>query len=125
MRPRFRPGALNEVLEEGSPLHPLKEQQDSVSDWRQIGLGIMGLADMMIKLGITYGSEEALSLSDQIGFAMADPAMASSALLAKELGAYPRCSIDDIMETPYFMANASEATAGSWCASTACATHSC
>ncbi len=103
--------ALNEVLEEGLPLHPLKEQQDSVSDWRQIGLGIMGLADMMIKLGITYGSEEALSLSDQIGFAMADTAMASSALLAKELGAYPRCSIDDIMETPYFKANASEATA--------------
>ena len=30
--------ALNEVLDEGLPLHPLKEQRDSVRDWRQIGL---------------------------------------------------------------------------------------
>lgn len=30
--------ALNKVLDEGLLLHPLKEQQDSVRDWRQIGL---------------------------------------------------------------------------------------
>ena len=30
--------ALNEVLDEGLPLHPLQEQRDSVRDWRQIGL---------------------------------------------------------------------------------------
>lgn len=40
---------LNEVLEEGLSLHPLEEQRQSVADWRQIGLGIMGLADMLIK----------------------------------------------------------------------------
>ena len=28
--------ALNDVLDEGLPLHPLKEQRDSVKDWRQI-----------------------------------------------------------------------------------------
>lgn len=103
--------ALNEVLEEGLALHPLEEQRNSVADWRQIGLGIMGLADMMIKLGVTYGSEEALELCHKIGFAMADTAIEASALLAKELGAYPKCSVDDIMETPYFKANTSEKTA--------------
>lgn len=103
--------ALNEVLEEGLALHPLEEQQASVANWRQIGLGIMGLADMMIKLGITYGSKEALELCHKIGFAMADTAIGTSALLAKELGAYPKCSVDDIMETPYFKANTSEKTA--------------
>ena len=103
--------ALNEVLEEGLALHPLEEQQKSVADWRQIGLGIMGLADMMIKLGVTYGSEESLELCHKIGFAMADTAIGASALLAKEMGAYPRCSVDDIMETPYFKANTSEKTA--------------
>lgn len=102
--------AMNEVLEEGLALHPLEEQQASVADWRQIGLGIMGLADMMIKLGVTYGSEEALDLCHKIGFAMADTAIGTSALLAKELGAYPKCSIDDIMETPYFKANTSDKT---------------
>ena len=30
--------ALNDVLDEGLRLHPLKEQRDSVRDWRQIGL---------------------------------------------------------------------------------------
>lgn len=30
--------ALNNVLDEGLPLHPLQEQRDSVRDWRQIGL---------------------------------------------------------------------------------------
>jgi ribonucleoside-diphosphate reductase alpha chain len=29
---------LNEILDEGMPLHPLKEQQESVKNWRQIGL---------------------------------------------------------------------------------------
>lgn len=102
--------ALNEVLEEGLPLHPLAEQQESVSQWRQIGLGIMGLADMMIKLGITYGEKEAIQLCDKIGFAMADTAIASSALLAKEMGPFPKCNIEEIMSTSYFKENASEGT---------------
>lgn len=102
--------ALNEVLEEGLPLHPLKEQRESVADWRQIGLGIMGLADMMIKLGITYGEKESLELCDKIGFAMADTAIAASALLAKEKGAYPKCNAENIITTPYFIANTTEAT---------------
>ena len=32
--------ALNDVLDEGLPLHPLQEQRDSVRDWRQIGLTV-------------------------------------------------------------------------------------
>jgi len=31
-------GALNDILDEGLPLHPLQEQRDSARDWRQIGL---------------------------------------------------------------------------------------
>lgn len=102
--------ALNEVLDEGLPLHPLEEQQESVRKWRQIGLGIMGLADTMIKLGVTYGEEEAVELCDKIGFAMADAAIAASARLAKEEGAYPACSIDEVMSTEFFLANTTEQT---------------
>ena len=101
---------LNEVLEEGLPLHPLEEQRNSVADWRQIGLGIMGLADMLMKMELTYGEEEAIQLCDRIGFAMADTAIASSAMLAREKGAYPRCKVDEIMSTPYFEANTSAPT---------------
>lgn len=102
--------ALNEVLEEGLPLHPLPEQRESVSQWRQIGLGIMGLADALIKLGLTYGEEDAVSVCDRIGFVMADTAIAASARLAKELGAFPKCKVEEIMETPYFLANTTEGT---------------
>lgn len=99
--------ALNEVLEEGMPLHPLPEQRESVNDWRQIGLGIMGLADMLIKLGITYGSKESVELCDKVGFAMIDTAIAESALIAKEKGAYPKCDTAAVMSTPFFEENTS------------------
>ena len=102
--------ALNEVLEEGLPLHPLPEQRESVSQWRQIGLGIMGLADALIKLGLTYGEEDAVAMCDRIGFSMADTAIAASAKLAKELGTFPKCNVEEIMETPYFLANTTEGT---------------
>lgn len=102
--------ALNEVLEEGLPLHPLKEQRESVEQWRQIGLGIMGLADALLKLGLTYGEEDAVEMCDKIGFAMADTAIAASAKLAKQLGAFPKCNADEIMATPYFLANTTEMT---------------
>ena len=102
--------ALNEVLEEGLPLHPLEEQRESVEQWRQIGLGIMGLADALLKLGLTYGEEDAVEMCDKIGFAMADTAIAASAKLAKEKGAFPKCNVDEIMSTPFFLANTTEKT---------------
>lgn len=102
--------ALNEVLDEGQPLHPLEEQQKSVSEWRQIGLGIMGLGDMLIRLGIRYGSDEAVALCDRIGGVLADTAVLTSANLAKEFGAYPNYNKDDIFKSPYFMHNTTEET---------------
>lgn len=102
--------ALNEVLEEGLPLHPLPEQRESVEKWRQIGLGIMGLADALIKLGISYGEKEAVEICDKIGFVMADAAIAASALLAKEKGRFSGCKVEEIMETPYLLMNTTEET---------------
>ncbi len=102
--------ALNEVLDEGLPLHPLPEQRESVKTWRQIGLGIMGLADALLKLGLTYGEPEAVAMCDKIGFAMADAAICTSAKLAGEKGAFPACRVENIMSTPYFQANTSEKT---------------
>lgn len=94
--------ALNEVLDEGLPLHPLKEQRDSVRDWRQIGLGIFGLADMLIKMEIKYGSEESIELCDEIGFTMANQAIRTSANLAKKHGTYPKFDKNAITNSSYF-----------------------
>lgn len=98
--------ALNEVLDEGLPLHPLKEQRESVYDWRQIGLGIFGLADLLIKLGIKYGSSEAIDLCDMIGHTMADMAIKTSAVLAKEYGVYPKYKPEAVEQSAFYSKNA-------------------
>lgn len=98
--------ALNMVLEEGLPLHPLREQRDSVGDWRQIGLGIMGLADMLIKMEIRYGSKEAIEICDKIGFHMANTAISTSAKLANQNGTYPKYK-PCVMDSLYFNENTS------------------
>ena len=102
--------ALNEVLDEGLELHPLEEQRKSVADWRQIGLGIFGLADMLIKLGIEYGSEDSIYLCDKIGFIMADGAIRTSAYLAKDFGPYNKFKPEALDKNLYFIANTREET---------------
>lgn len=98
--------ALNDVLDEGLPLHPLKEQRESVRDWRQIGLGIFGLADLLIKMEIKYGSEKSIDLCDMIGHAMADEALKTSAELAKETTSYPKYNGDAILSSAFMSKNA-------------------
>lgn len=99
--------ALNEVLDEGLTLHPLKEQRESVYDWRQIGLGIFGLADLLIKLGIKYGSPEAIDLCDMIGHTMADMAIKTSAILSKEHDEpYPKYKPEAIEQSAFYSKNA-------------------
>lgn len=97
--------ALNEVLDEGLELHPLEEQRESVADWRQIGLGIFGLADMLIKLGIEYGSADSIYLCDKIGFIMADVAIGTSAYLARDFGPYNKFKPESLNTNLYFIGN--------------------
>lgn len=92
---------LNDVLDEGLSLHPLSVQRASVNNWRQIGLGIMGLADMLIKLGVTYGSEESLEICDDIGWNLANEALATSITIAKNKGEYPMFS-DNVWESEFY-----------------------
>lgn len=88
--------ALNEVLEEGLPLHPLAEQRESVAKWRQIGLGIFGLADCLIKLGLRYGSEEANELCENMSKCMFANSLCASEELAIRDGDYDGFDADAI-----------------------------
>lgn len=99
--------ALNDVLDEGIERHPLEEQRKTVRDWRQIGLGIMGLADMLIKIGLTYGTKQAIDLCDKIGFVMAQTALDESALIAAERGAYAQYD-DNVLHSSFFKEHATE-----------------
>jgi ribonucleoside-diphosphate reductase alpha chain len=91
--------ALNDVLDEGLELHPLQEQRESVGKWRQIGLGIMGLADMLIKLGIQYGSDDAVDLCDDIACTMFKNAVVASQHLADTHGSYEEFNPNYINES--------------------------
>lgn len=95
---------LNQVLNEGMMLHPLEEQRESVRNWRQIGLGTMGLADMLIKLGITYGSEEALKVTSYIYYTIAKTSIQASLELAKICGCYPMCNKEKLVESSFIKA---------------------
>lgn len=93
--------ALNQVLIEGMKLHPLNEQQESVRNYRQIGLGTMGLGDMLIKLGIKYGSEESLKIIDIIYRHIATSAVLQSLELAKAHGCYRECDTEKLAESSF------------------------
>ena len=91
--------ALDKVLDEGLELHPLQEQRECVANYRQIGLGVMGIADMLIKMGITYGSEDSLELCDKLAQCLLDTAVKKSALLASECGPFPAYT-NKVLESP-------------------------
>lgn len=93
--------ALNDVLDEGAVLHPLEEQRNSVRNWRQIGLGTMGLADMLIKLGLTYGSVSALGMTQEVYKTIAQAAVGESLSLAIDKGMYPECNPKLLAESSF------------------------
>lgn len=99
---------LNEILDENMNLHPLEQQREMSRDLRQIGLGIMGLADMFIKMGVRYGSSESISLIHQIGRIMINEALRQSALMAEADGPFPRFNKEAVLQSPFLQENADE-----------------
>lgn len=69
---------------------------------RRIGLGTMGLGDMLIKMKIRYGSEESLKVIEKIYKLIRDTAYDTSADLAKEKGAFPQFDADKYTQS-YFV----------------------
>jgi ribonucleoside-diphosphate reductase alpha chain len=101
--------AMNDVLDEGMPLLPLKEQRECVENYRQIGLGIMGLADMLLKLSLKYGEQQSISICDEIAFCLSDTAIGTSAILAQKQGIYAKYK-PVVQQSEYFINNTSDMT---------------
>ncbi|HEX3233323.1 MAG TPA: vitamin B12-dependent ribonucleotide reductase [Gemmatimonadales bacterium] len=69
--------------------YPLQEITDLAQRIRRIGLGVMGLADLFVKLGIPYDSEEGVALGRKVQQFVDDEAKVESERLARERGVFP------------------------------------
>ncbi len=96
---------LNEVLEEGLNLHPLDIQKESVKNYRQIGLGVMGIADMLIKLNLVYGSENSINLCEKLSKIMLNEALKQSAILSRDYGSYEKYDEEAVFSSNFFKEN--------------------
>ena len=80
---------LDNVVDYNMNRHALKTQKYNAKNDRRVGLGILGLADMLVKMNIRYDSEDALQTMDQIMQIFRDTAYETSLELAKEKGEFP------------------------------------
>lgn len=71
-------------------------------DLRRIGLGVMGLADAMLALGIRYGSKESVEFTDKVFQSLKVAAVRRSVSLAIEKGPAPAWDLGETWKRPYF-----------------------
>ena len=86
--------AMDDVLEENLQNHALKEQKYMAENYRNIGIGIMGLADTLIKLGIKYGSNSAIDTARHLMKVIFRNAVIASCELGVKRGNFPMYTSD-------------------------------
>lgn len=69
--------------------YPVREIDEMTSKIRRVGLGVMGWADMLVKLGIGYNTKEAFDLAEEVMKFTQHEADLASVELAKTRGAFP------------------------------------
>ena len=76
--------ALNDALDYSYDKQPYEENRKYIRDWRPIGLGVFGYADMLVELGLKYGSEEALEFTRKLFHCLTNEAVKASAFLCQD-----------------------------------------
>ena len=80
---------LDNVVDYNMDRHALEDQKMNAMNDRRVGLGILGLGDMLVRMGVKYDSEDSLQTIDQIMTVFRDTAYDTSIQLAKEKGQFP------------------------------------
>ncbi len=78
---------------------PLYEIAERTRDTRKVGLGVMGFADILMRMGVPYDSEEAIKAAHDVMRFVNEEALKASAVLATERGAFPAFA-GSIYDTP-------------------------
>ena len=91
---------LDETLDYGLDLLPLPEQKQCAIDWRAIGLGVFGLADMFVAMGIKYGSKESIELVSELFDFINAIALDESSNLAHRYGTFAMYDWEKTKESP-------------------------
>ena len=80
---------LDNVIDYNINRHALENQKQNATNDRRVGLGILGLGDMLVRMSIKYDSEDALQTVDQIMKIFRDITYETSVELAQEKGSFP------------------------------------
>ena len=80
---------MDDILEENLPNHALEKQKEMVRKYRNCGIGIMGLHDAFIKMGIVYGSASSINTTHELMNFIFNIALSASVELGKERGNFP------------------------------------
>lgn len=80
---------LDRIIDENKDNHAIEEQKHMSLTFRNIGLGVMGMYDMLIKLGMAYDTKEARDFMDTVMGYMFRRAVIASSKLAESFGAFP------------------------------------
>ena len=80
---------MDNVVEYNVDRHALDVQKENASNDRRLGIGLLGLGDMFIRMGISYDSDKALEVADNICKIMRDTSYETSVQIAKEKGPFP------------------------------------
>jgi ribonucleoside-diphosphate reductase alpha chain len=96
---------LDDVVEANAYVPAVAQLQEAAHRARRIGLGIMGLADLMYHVGVRYGSQEGQEFGAQVMEFVRYHAMMTSIELAQERGPFPAIQgsiydMDDMQWTP-------------------------
>lgn len=81
--------------------YPLKKIENTVKSLRRVGMGFTAYADMLIKLGLSYGSKEALEFTEKLAAFIRDTAYEESINLASIYGAFPKFDADKFLESGF------------------------